>query len=94
MDPFVMAKTRRAYVEVLGKIWMPATTAAHSYQLTDYDLSNIGTFTRDSVEQWLAAHAGDFQSITDFHAVCGEEDIPWKSEESEVAYNDAMYPSE
>lgn len=95
MNPYAMRPTRVAYVEVLGKIWMPATTAAHTYELTDYDLTNIGdTFTRENVEQWLATHAGDFQSITDFHAVCGEDDIPWKSEESENAYNDAVLSPE
>lgn len=95
MNPYAMRRTRVAYVEVLGKIWMPATTAAHTYELSDHDLSNIGdTLTRENVEQWLSTHAGDFQSITDFHIVVGEDEIKWASEESELAFNDCTCPSE
>lgn len=93
-DPYVMRRTRQAYVCVLGKIWMPAIPAAQDYQLSDYDLRNIGEFTRENVEDWLGSNAGDFQSITDFYAVCGGTEIPWADEENECAYNDCMYPSE
>ena len=93
-SPYVMRKTRVAYVSVLGKIWMPAVTAAMEYKLDDYALRNIGKFTRDNVEQWLAMHAGDFQSIIDFTAQCGDTMIPWKDEESEYKYVDCMFPDE
>ena len=93
-DPYTLRRVRVAYVEVIGPIWMPATTCAQKIELRDYDLENIGTFTRAHVETWLATHAGDFQSVTDFHAVCGRRDIPWASEESEFTYSDCMYPSE
>jgi hypothetical protein len=47
--------------------------------------------TRGSVERWLATNAGDFSSIQDFHAVVGEVEIEWETEEGEMAFNDRMY---
>lgn len=92
------------YVEVVGKIWMPATTAAYRYDLSAYDVKNIigqaeydtgeRKITRDAVEQWLAFNAGDFQCIDDFHASIGDDDFPWSDEESELTFSDCMYPSE
>jgi hypothetical protein len=93
-NPYRMQRVRAAYVEVLGTIWMPMTTAGTRYELSNYDLENIGEFTRENVDQWLGTHAGDFSSVKDFHAVCGEQEIPWESEENELEYCDCMYPSE
>jgi hypothetical protein len=93
-NPYRMQSVRAAYVQVLGKIWMPMTTAAYEYKLSDYDLENIGDFTRENIDDWLGTHAGDFSSIKDFHAVCGEAEIPWTSEENEMEYQDCMYPGE
>ena len=93
-NPYTMRRTRIAHVEVVGKIWMPMTTAAYIYDLSDYDLENIGEFTRENVDDWLGTHAGDFSSIQDFHAVCGDVEIPWQSEENEMTFCDCMYPSE
>jgi hypothetical protein len=93
-SPYRLERVRRAYVEVVGEIWMPCTTAAYRYELSVYDLENIGDFTRENVDAWLGTHAGDFQSVADFHAVCGDAEIPWESEESELAYGDCMYPAE
>lgn len=47
--------------------------------------------TRRSVELWLCSNAGDFSSIQDFHAVVGEVEIEWETEEGEMAFNDCMY---
>jgi len=93
-SPYRMQSVRHAVVHVIGKIWMPMVTAAYDYSLSDYDLENIGQFTRANVERWLGTHAGDFQSIEDFQAECGRKTIPWKSEESEVTYIDLRFPSE
>jgi hypothetical protein len=93
-NPYIRARVRIAYVEVIGTIWMPATTCAYRYELRNYDLANIGAFTRRNVDRWLATNAGDFQVITDFRAVCGKREIPWVSEDSELTYADCMYPSE
>lgn len=94
INPYRLERVRRAYVEVVGAIWMPTTTAATRYELSGYDLENIGEFTRENVDKWLSTHAGDFQSIQDFHAVCGEAEIPWADEESELTFADCMYPEE
>ena len=81
----------RNYVQVVGKIWMPAVTCAMEYPLTRHDIENIGEFTRENVEQWLCIYARDFQSIEDFHASVGDQDIPWATEDGECAYADCMF---
>lgn len=86
--PYTMRRVRVAYVLILGKLWMPMATATMRIDLRDYDLENIGEFTRENVEQWLMTHSGDFSSVTDFYAVCGNVEIPWSSEENEMAYYD------
>jgi len=73
---------------------MPMAMSTYRYELRDYDLENIGEFTRENVDSWLSTHAGDFSSIKDFHAVAGDSEIPWKSEENELEYQDITYPSE
>lgn len=94
ISPYTMRRVRCAYVEVVGTIWMPAATSAMRYELSDYDLGNISDFTRENVDSWLGRHAGDFQAIKDFHAVCGDTEIAWADEENECVYQDCMYPSE
>ena len=83
------------WIDIVGGIWMPyGMTCAMTKDLSVYDLENIGEPTRDNVEQWLACNAGDFSSIHDFHAVIGETEIPWDSEDSEITFNNCMYPME
>lgn len=81
----------RNWIEVVGKGWYGQTMASR-IDLDAYALHNIGEPTRENVEHWLALNSGDFQSVTDFRAVVGEEDMPWSDEENELAYNDCMYP--
>jgi hypothetical protein len=84
MNPYVMKPVRRAYVQVIGYIWMPShVECSYTFQLSDSDLKNIGDFTRDNVEEWLSSHSGDFRSISDFCAVCGSEELNWAKEDSE-----------
>lgn len=93
---------RRSYVDVVGELWMPNVTAASRIELGAYDIENMtdddGAVTRDSVEQWLMCHSGDYSRVLDFAASIelGDTtvDIPWTSEESECTYSDCMYPSE
>lgn len=73
---------------------MPAITATLRYDLKLNDVKDIGEPTRDNVLSWLTTHAGDFQKITDFHAVVGETEIPWAKEENEITYNDITNPVE
>ena len=87
-------------IEVLGKIWMPASKCAQVITLTPYDVENIrkhdadGELTREGCSEWLTTHTGDFQSITDFHADIEDFDSPWKNEDNEYTFNDCMYPEE
>ena len=90
---------RKSIVRVVGKIWMPNATCAMDYTLTEYDLENArdddGKLTRESVEHWVMLHTGDFQSITDWSASLEDGndtiELPWQSEENELAYADCMY---
>lgn len=89
--------TRKSYVDVVGKIWMPAVTCSMRYPLSQHDVENIrgygeGKISRDGLEQWLTCHSGDFQSLQDFSASIedGENTLtfPWTSEDGELAYMD------
>ena len=91
--PYRMQRVRVARVDVLGKIWMPAMMAGTRYDLSDRDLENIGEFTRENLEKWLGTHAGDFQEVKDFSAVCGETEINWSSEDNQLEFQDYMYPT-
>lgn len=93
-SPYAMRKVRIAYVRILGKPWMSRCDVSMDVNLSDHDLENIGEFTRDNVEQWLTSHSGDFSEVTDFTAVCGETEIPWSSEENEMAYLDTISDGE
>ena len=86
-------------IEVLGYIWMPNALCAQVRDLSAYDMENLGDArNRDDVERWIALHCGDFSRVVDFRAdfdVDGEHiEHAWTSEENELAFNDAMYPSE
>jgi hypothetical protein len=94
---------RKSVVRVVGRIWMPDTTAATTYELrAPYDVDNArgddGRITRESVARWLDMHARDFASVTDFEASIedGDEtvDIPWASEESELTFSECMFGDE
>lgn len=86
----------RDYIEVIGKIWMPPVMAATEYQLDGYSVALIeeqeGATLRDKVDAWLSTHSGDFQEVKDFRASIGDQEVPWQDEESELIFNDCMYP--
>jgi hypothetical protein len=86
-------------IQIIGKLWMPSTTAATVTDLSAYDLENIGNLKdREAVASWLATHAGDFSQVLDFRADfhVGNKHIvhEWASEDSECTFNDCMYPEE
>lgn len=89
---------KKSFIEVLGIIWLPPIECAQTITLSQYDVDNIregdGSITRESVEQWLCTHAGDFQSIKDFCASIEDGDktvdIEWASEQGEMAFADCM----
>lgn len=83
------------YVDVVGLIWMPQTTCSYRYNLDSYAIENIrehgeGEITREAIEQWLTTNSGDFSSIQDFRASIGDLDIPFATEEGELAYYDTV----
>ena len=82
---------RHDYVVVVGGIWMPyGATCSMRRDLSDYDLENIGEFTRENVERWVDTNMGGFSTIIDLHATAGHEEIPWATEDGEVAYLDTL----
>ena len=73
---------KRAYVEIVGDV------TAWSLKLTLWDRCRIGKFTRENVAKWLENRTridpGWFP--VDFHAVCGDIDIPWATKEGRDCY--------
>jgi hypothetical protein len=81
------------FINVVGEGWLPpGVPIAMSLDLRQYDIDNIcrsGGWNRDSVEQWLHTHAGDFSVVHDFFATCKDwEDIQWGDEDYEMEFND------
>ena len=91
---------RTSVVHVIGRIWMPSTTAAMTYTLDSHDVENAtdddGKITRDSLQGWLDTHTGDFAEITDWSASIEPSDdsdtvdFDWTDEESEMIFGDCM----
>ena len=65
----------RAYVEVVNDVILTR------YELNDSDLRDIGEFTRRNVAGWLSNRKTpdpyEGLPVKDFHAVCGDIEIPW-----------------
>ena len=77
------------YVEVIGRIWQPDTEAYMKYTLQPKDIESLktnGAITHDSIALWLSTHAGDFQSITDFHADIDAENLEFDWTDKENGY--------
>jgi hypothetical protein len=73
-----------AYLKILGP------EVIYGRVLDKADLCFIGEFTRENISAWL--DRGPFLEASlygheDFHAVCGDIDIPWAKEDSENAAN-------
>jgi hypothetical protein len=60
-----------AYIEILD---------GEMIYLSGADLCFIGEFTRENISAWL--DRGPLSGYEDFHAVCGDVDIPWAKEDS------------
>ena len=87
------------HIEVVGTIWMSTTKKASMvYELTHYDAEIIkgdsSEITRKGVRDWLGTHAGDFQSIIDFHADIADFDSPWEDEANELFFFESQYGTE
>ena len=79
-----------AYIDVMG-------VAIDRHELTNRELQEIGEFTRENVLRWLKGWLREnFSRETyyfmddDFHAVCGDIDIPWAKEENRQAWDKAV----
>ena len=68
-----------AYIDIVGAV------AMRRHNLTDHELRSIGQFTRGNITLWLSnQRRTDWVGILpveDFHAVCGDIDIPWGTQE-------------
>jgi hypothetical protein len=79
----------KSYVEIVG------TEAMTSLGLHPFDLWAIGEFTRENILSWLKRGncLDGFPALyghEDFHAVCGDIDIPWATEESSRSFDCLM----
>ncbi len=73
-----------AYIEILGAV------AMRRHELSKADLCFIGEFTRENISSWMERQRSTdwvgFLPVEDFHAVCGDIDIPWATEEARLSY--------
>lgn len=94
----------KSTIDMIGTIWLPAVTCAATETVPQSSVDNLrdldGAVTRDSVQDWIDMHCGDFQNVTDFaasielpnrHGGTDTLDIPWRDEESEMTFNDLMF---
>jgi hypothetical protein len=82
----------KAYVEIMSKHIVPGR-----FELQRFELCAIGEFTRENISRWLdrgGPLAWSFEmgiyGWTDFHAVCGDIDIPWATEEARLVWGNVM----
>jgi hypothetical protein len=78
-----LVRRQNAYVEIVGSV------TAWSVKLTIWDRWRIGEFTRENVADWLVDYTCNHQYEdfpVDFHAVCGDVDIPWTTKECVECY--------
>jgi hypothetical protein len=72
-----MTTLERPYIEIVSEI------ASSRRNLDKADVCFIGEFTRENISRWLDEgywfEAGLY-GYGDFHAVCGDIDIPWATE--------------
>lgn len=82
-------------VHHVGPIWQPGYICAMDYRPRVDDVRDAtAAVTRDSVQDWLDAHAGDFSATLDFSVSGGAIDLPFATEAGELAYADAMFGGE
>lgn len=73
--------------------YVPDDHLCTRYVLSESDVREIGKFTRGNVRTWMESHQGVdwfdilcWGPIHDFHAVCGDIDIPWDAEEAKQLF--------
>jgi len=70
-------------IDVIGRLWIPADVAAYTYDLSPFQIAQIGQLNRANIAGWLDKNTGDFQSIIDFTADIGDFYCDWNKEDSE-----------
>lgn len=90
---------RSSYVDILGELWWPIGGAASLRILLEGDdidaaRDDSGAITRESVEQWVCWHSGEFSRVIDFagRLTDGPDTItiPWSSDDTEMQYLDTL----
>jgi len=85
-----------AYIDIKG-------AGADRHEFTDRELREIGEFTRENILRWLKRWlkadcdgafwgALNYFEDDDFHAVCGDIDIPWADDETKRKWDKAFPP--
>jgi hypothetical protein len=74
-----------AYIEIVSE------HVQGRFKLTAFELTFIGEFTRKNIAAWLdrgncLGGYGGMYGWEDFHAVCGDVDIPWAKEENRFTF--------
>jgi hypothetical protein len=82
-DKLMQQTFEMPYIEIVSSIGMGRRN------LNEDDLRHIGEFTRWRVAQWLYDRLGPTDSAEDFHAVCGDIDIPWDTEAGRLRWEQA-----
>ena len=77
---------KKRYIEIVGEI------TTWNIDLTLWNIFCIGEFTRENVHDWLADYTTKYYRDygwfpVDFHAVCGDIDIPWATKEAFECYS-------
>jgi CheY-like chemotaxis protein len=84
-----MRDEKKPYVELVGGI------ALSRHEMNNDDLCFIGEFTRENVLRWMNSHRGPdwvgILPVDDFHAVCGDIDIPWAKEAARLCWNEVQF---
>lgn len=77
------------FVVVFGRGWYNQQMF-YRYNLKLLDIFGIGELNRENVGRWLNSNAGDFQSIEDFYATIGDQELDWEDEENREKYNEIL----
>jgi hypothetical protein len=84
-----MATVERPYIEIRGAL------ALWRRSLDKADLHFIGEFTRENVLAWMNRQRSPdwicILPVDDFHAVCGDIDIPWAKEAARLCWNEVQF---
>lgn len=83
-----------AYVDFVGAI------CVSRIELDENTLREIGDFTRENIAAWLNGNHADWHNwigvtpVEDFHAVCGDVDIPWATDNAKQVWNEVRKAGE